>query len=134
MKTAALLAVLALPLLLTTSCGSDDHTAAGATTPAAALSTSAVADPLDPGAAVPAGVSCADIGGVFEKHGTDGRGSCVPADKRAQCHVPPGAQDAHYVADFEMTPPFPTGTVSPTMVAVMLDGASNPDCWKIPAN
>ncbi|MEU6582801.1 hypothetical protein [Nocardia sp. NPDC046763] len=133
MKTAALFAaVLALPLLA--GCGSDSHDAHPAAAAAAAPTTAAAPDPLDLGATAPAGVSCADIGGVFEKHGTDGRGSCVPADNSAHCHVAPAAQDAHYVADFELTPPFPTGTVSPAMVTVMLNGASNADCWKIPAN
>jgi hypothetical protein len=122
---AAILATLTLP-----ACSSST-TAPAVTGPV--TSAPSVDDPLGPSAAVPAGLSCADIGGVFESHGTDGRGSCVPADRRSHCHVPATAQDDHYVPDFELTPPFPNGTVSPAMVTVMLDGASNADCWKVPA-
>ncbi|MET8874769.1 hypothetical protein [Nocardia sp. NPDC004604] len=122
---ATMLAAIALP-----AC-SNSTTAPTATTPATSMP--GVDNPLGPTATVPAGLSCADIGGVFEPHGTDGRGSCVPADQRAHCHVPPAAQDNHYVPDFTLTPPFPQGTVAPAVVQVMLEGASNADCWKPPA-
>lgn len=133
MRSAILLGAVAIALPLLTGCGSDNHDPQpiAASTPIAQPTTT---DPLAPGAVAPAGVSCGDIGGVFEPHGTDGRGTCVPADKSAHCHVASAAQDDHYVAEFVLTPPFPTGTVSPAIVTAMLDGASNADCWKIPAN
>ncbi|MFI5781130.1 hypothetical protein [Nocardia sp. NPDC051570] len=93
-----------------------------------------IVDPLGPNGPVAAsGLSCADIGGVFEAHGTDGRGTCVPADPRAHCHVRPAEQDDHYVPEFELAPPFPSGKIADrAMVGVMLEGASNADCWKAP--
>lgn len=128
MRIALVAATLAIAAALT-GCGSSDS-------PSSSPATTTIApapDSLDPGAAAPAGVSCEQIGGRFEAHGTDGRGSCVPADERPECHMPPARQDEHYVPDFELTPPFPNGTVAPGMVRAMLDGASDADCWKLPA-
>ncbi|MFI5542069.1 hypothetical protein ACIA5H_37510, partial [Nocardia sp. NPDC051900] len=106
-RTVPAVAVLAAVLALS-ACGSDSRTDA----PATASTAATVADPLGPDAPAPVGLSCAQIGGTFEAHGTDGRGTCVPADPRAHCHVPPVAQDEHYVPEFVLTPPFPTGTVA----------------------
>ncbi|WP_090419508.1 hypothetical protein [Mycobacterium europaeum] len=88
--------------------------------------------------AAAAPLSCADVGGAFVAHGTDGRGDCEPADPRHKCHIPPDQQDAfdptgNYVAGFTMSPPFPGGSLSfPEMVPGMIKGASNADCWKLP--
>jgi hypothetical protein len=91
---------------------------------------------LGPNGPVPVdGVSCADVGGVFEAHGTDGRGTCVPADQRAHCHVPPAQQDSNYLPELLLTPPFPSGKISRgelEMDRLMLETASNADCWKLP--
>ncbi len=96
---------------------------------AAIAITFAPASPASPGS----GLTCADVGGVFEAHGIDGRGSCVPADPRRKCHVPPAEQDGDYLADLILTPPFPTGTLQyPELVPSMINGASNKDCWKLP--
>lgn len=76
-------------------------------------------------------LSCADIGGVFEAHGTDGRGSCISADRRAACHVPPGAQGDNYVAEVILRPPFPYGKVDYPF-PWMIKKAANADCWHIP--
>ncbi|MBO0875725.1 MAG: hypothetical protein J2P19_20290, partial [Pseudonocardia sp.] len=71
---------------------------------------------------------CADIGGVFAAHGTDGRGDCVSADPRPICHVSPAQQtDENYVGEVALTPPFPNGV--PEMTELMY--ASNKDCWKL---
>ncbi|WP_157124216.1 hypothetical protein [Nocardia pseudovaccinii] len=106
----------------------------GAETSASVTATeTTTVDRLGPNGPVAAdGVSCADVGGVFEAHGTDGRGSCIPADQRAHCHVPPAQQDGNYVAELMMQPPFPNGKISRGEL-VMLDGASNADCWHLPA-
>lgn len=78
-------------------------------------------------------LTCADVGGVFEAHGVDGRGSSVPADRRPKCHVPPADQDPDYLADVTLTPPFPNGTLQyPIIVPTWINGASNKDCWKLP--
>lgn len=83
-----------------------------------------------PSAEPAAGLTCAQVGGVFVKHGTDGRGDCEPADPRPHCHVPPAQQDGNYVAVLTMTPPFADGTIdSPFLIGM----ASNADCWKLPA-
>ncbi|WP_208857812.1 hypothetical protein, partial [Mycobacterium parascrofulaceum] len=88
--------------------------------------------------AAAAPLSCADVGGVFVAHGTDGRGDCESADPRHKCHIPPDEQDVfdptgNYVAGFTMSPPFPGGSLSfPEMVPGMIKGASNADCWKLP--
>ncbi|WP_157184375.1 hypothetical protein [Nocardia niigatensis] len=130
------LAVLvAVPIIAFTSCGSDNHAShsAEATMPAAkaAPSMSAVPDPLDRDATPSPGLSCADVGGVFEKHGTDGRGSCISADPRPECHVRTDAQPPNYLAEVTLSPPFPNGTVSYPFLIGM---ASNANCWKVPAN
>ena len=78
---------------------------------------------------VPAGLSCADVGGVFVSHGTDGRGDCEPADPRRSCHVPPAQQPENYLADLTMTPPFPNGSID---YPILIGMASNADCWKQP--
>ncbi|MGW0052026.1 hypothetical protein [Nocardia nova] len=127
MRRTTIAAVATLAALTLAGCGSSDTSSSSPST------TSTEADPLGPGAPAPAGWSCEQIGGRFEAHGTDGRGSCVPTDPRPECHVPPGQQDGNYVSDFEMTPPFPGGTVAPAQVRAMLDGASDANCWKIPA-
>lgn len=127
-----ILAVIATVAAVTalSGCGSSDSSSgSSATTTPIRVTT----DALDPGAAVPAGWSCEQIGGKFEAHGTDGRGSCIPLDPRPECHIPPGQQDGNYVSDFTLTPPFPNGTVAPAEVRAMLDGASDANCWKIPA-
>ncbi|GAB1814954.1 hypothetical protein [Mycobacterium sp. MUNTM1] len=87
-----------------------------------------------PGASAdPTNLTCADVGGVFVAHGIDGRGDCEPADARPKCHVPPAEQDGNYVANFIMSPPFPGGTLQyPSMVPMMINGATNKDCWKLP--
>lgn len=72
---------------------------------------------------------CADIGGRFEVHGTDGRGSCVSADPRPACHIKPADQPENYVAEITLSPPFPYGEVdwdSGVLTAV------NADCWHAP--
>jgi|GEM_PF-6371599 len=116
--------------LLLAACGSSATTSSSTTS--AATEPNAT-DPLGPGAAVPAGLSCSDIGGVFMPHGADGRGDCEPADPRPHCHVAPDAQDDHYVATFTLMPPFSNGTVTADEVNAFLAGASNADCWKAPA-
>jgi hypothetical protein len=81
-------------------------------------------------------LSCSDIGGVFVAHGTDGRGDCEPADPRPKCHIPPGQQDPNYVPDFELTPPFPGGTVDRGEIELALSPiahSTNLDCWKLPS-
>jgi hypothetical protein len=88
--------------------------------------------------ASPDAPTCADVGGVFVAHGTDGRGSCMSADPRPKCHIPPGQQDAYdpggnYVAELVLTPPFPGGTLQPWDIT-MLKEASNKDCWKLPGS
>jgi hypothetical protein len=88
-------------------------------------------------AASPDAPTCADIGGVFEAHGIDGRGSCISADPRRRCHIPPDEQDAYdptgnYVAELTITPPFPGGILDPYDVR-LIKGASNRDCWKLPS-
>jgi hypothetical protein len=84
---------------------------------------------LEPNAPPPPGLSCADIGGVFVPHGTDGRGDCMSTDPRPACHVAPENQDGNYIAEMTMTPPFTNGTIdSPEM----LREASNKQCWKVP--
>ncbi|WP_327146994.1 hypothetical protein [Nocardia sp. NBC_01327] len=113
------------------SCGSH-NSSSSAPAGQSAEDDGAVTDPLGPGAPAPAGLSCAEIGGVFVAHGTDGRGDCEPADQRSKCHVPPGEQDDQYVAYFVLTPPFPKGTVAQAMVTADLATASNADCWKMP--
>ncbi|GBE65989.1 hypothetical protein MFM001_24510 [Mycobacterium sp. MFM001] len=85
-----------------------------------------------PSSAAPT-LTCADVGGVFVAHGTDGRGDCEPADPRPKCHVPPADQDANYLAGLTMMPPFPNGTLDPWMTPSMIQNASNKDCWKQPA-
>ncbi len=88
--------------------------------------------------AAAAPLTCADVGGVFVAHGTDGRGDCEPADPRHKCHIPPDQQDAfdptgNYLAELTMSPPFPGGTLSyPETVPMSIKAASNADCWKIP--
>ncbi len=73
--------------------------------------------------------SCAQIGGVFEAHGTDGRGDCVPTDPRPQFHGSAG-DDGNAVTEVTMIPPFPNGMVDdPELVAM----ATNKDCWKLPS-
>lgn len=109
--------------------------ACGASTPSATAAPSTT-DRLGPDAPAPAGLSCTDIGGVFEAHYPDGRGTCVPADQRPKCHKKLSADDPefdNYVPDFTLTPPFPQGTVDGAMVRAMLEGANNADCWKMPA-
>jgi hypothetical protein len=81
--------------------------------------------------ASPDALSCADVGGVFVAHGSDGRGDCMSADPRPKCHVPPGEQDGNYVAELTMTPPFPGGTLDSWDLS-MIKEASNEDCWKLP--
>jgi hypothetical protein len=92
------------------------------------MSTSTAVPPaLSPGAPTPPGLSCTDVGGVFVAHGTDGRGDCMSADRRPKCHVAPADQDANYLAEITMTPPFPNGTIdNPELIGM----ASNKDCWK----
>lgn len=86
---------------------------------------------LEPGAPAPPGVFCADVGGVFVAHGTDGRGDCMSADPRPKCHVAPANQDGNYLAELTMTPPFPGGTIdNPELIGM----ASNKDCWKQPTS
>jgi hypothetical protein len=75
------------------------------------------------------GLSCSDIGGVFEAHGTDGRGDCVSADSSPACHVRPELQDSNYLAEVTMTPPFANGTVNQTDIS---GSPSNKQCWKLP--
>jgi hypothetical protein len=87
--------------------------------------------------ASPDAPTCADIGAVFVAHGTDGRGDCMSADPRPKCHVPPDQQDAfdptgNYVAELTITPPFPGGTLDPYDI-ILIEGASNRDCWKLPS-
>jgi hypothetical protein len=87
--------------------------------------------------ASPDAPTCADIGGVFVAHGTDGRGDCMSADPRPKCHVPPDEQDAfdptgNYIAELTITPPFPGGTLDPYDIT-LIKGASNRDCWKLPS-
>jgi hypothetical protein len=86
--------------------------------------------------AAAAPLTCADVGGVFVAHGTDGRGDCMSADPRRKCHIPPDEQDAYdpsgnYVAELLITPPFPGGTLEPYDID-LIKGASNRDCWKLP--
>lgn len=115
------------------ACGSPSSTSSSSTssTPDSAPNLSTVA--------APAGLSCTDIGGAFVPHGTDGSGDCEPADQRPECHKPPAAQDEHYVAGFDLTPPRADGTVGAAQVRTMLLGvppgvpaASNADCWRLP--
>jgi hypothetical protein len=81
----------------------------------------------------PANLTCSDVGGVFVAHGTDGRGDCEPADSRPKCHVPPAEQDPNYLANLVMSPPFSGGSLQyPYMVPMMINGATNKDCWKLP--
>jgi hypothetical protein len=76
-------------------------------------------------------LSCADVGGFFVAHGTDGRGDCMSADPRSKCHVTPADQDGNYLAELTMTPPFPHGTINnPELIGT----ATNKDCWKQPAS
>jgi len=83
------------------------------------------------------GLSCADVGGVFVAHGTDGRGDCMSADPRSKCHLKPADQpeDGNYLAELPMTPPFPGGTLSDDIgtLTFFIQGADNKDCWKLPA-
>ncbi|MGF6885643.1 hypothetical protein ABIA39_007440 [Nocardia sp. GAS34] len=112
------------------ACGSSATSVSTSAT--AAPSTTSVDAPAAT-ASAPAGLSCADIGGVFVVHGTDGRGDCEPADQRPHCHVAPQLQDDNYVPVFVLDPPFPQGTVSAAEVQTALSAASNADCWKMPA-
>jgi hypothetical protein len=87
--------------------------------------------------ASPDNPTCADIGGVFVAHGTDGRGDCMSANPSHHCHIPPSEQDAYdptgnYVAELTITPPFPGGTLDPIDIT-LIKGASNRDCWKLPS-
>ena len=86
----------------------------------------------EPPAAV--GLGCADIGGKFVAHGVDGRGDCMSADPRPQCHLAPGDQpDGNYVAELPMDPPTPDGVLAnPAAARIMIQGASNADCWRLP--
>ena len=127
-RTAVALIVPAV--LLLAACGSSTSASTSSST-TAAPSTAAVDAPASTTAA-PAGLSCADIGGVFVPHATDGSGDCEPADQRAHCHVAPADQDGNYVAGFDLTPPRANGTVAAAQVSAMLAGASNADCWKAP--
>jgi hypothetical protein len=77
----------------------------------------------------PVGVTCADVGGVFVAHGTDGRGDCESADPRSACHIEPAQQPDDYLAELTMTPPFPEGTID---YPFLISTASNADCWKAP--
>jgi hypothetical protein len=103
----------------------------GGGTPASTASTSAPPPAADSSTeASPAGLSCADIGGVFVAHGTDGRGDCEPADPSPKCHVPPAQQDGNYLAVMTLDPPTPDGVVAdPSLLTLPI---SNPQCWKIP--
>lgn len=122
---------LAVPAaLLLAACGSSSS---ASSTPSS-TSVAPMDDGLESNSPVPAGLSCSDIGGVFEVHYSDGRGTCVPADKRPHCHVAPADQDGNYVPEFTLTPPFANGTVGAAQVSAMLTGASNADCWKAPAH
>jgi hypothetical protein len=82
-------------------------------------------------------VTCAEVGGVFVQHYDDGRGTCMPADPRRKCHIPPNEQDAfdptgNYLADLLMKPPYSYGYVDPVSIS-LIKGASNADCWKLPS-
>ncbi|WP_327139354.1 hypothetical protein [Nocardia sp. NBC_01327] len=123
------------------------QTTAAPTTTVAPAATSAIASSATTTATAPSAteppdtvlmpnpneVSCSDVGGVFVPHGIDGRGDCEPADSRPHCHVAPGLQDGNYVAELIMDPPFPAGKINLMVTRVELDGASNADCWKVPA-
>lgn len=103
----------------------------------AALAPLGVAPTADASPTDPSTVTCADIGGVFVAHGTDGRGDCMSADPRHKCHIPPSEQDAfdptgNYVAEVIMSPPFPGGMIEQYEIE-SLKSASNADCWKIPS-
>ena len=90
-----------------------------------------------PTASASPGVTCAEVGGVFVQHYDDGRGTCMPADSRRKCHIPPDEQDAfdptgNYLAELLMTPPYSYGYVNPLDIS-MIKGATNADCWRLPS-
>ncbi len=90
-----------------------------------------------PAHAGPGALTCSDVGGVFVGHGVDGRGDCEPADPRAACHLPPAQwpADGNYVAELTLTPPFANGVLSnQSFVPILINGADNKDCWKLPAS
>lgn len=119
----ALLIPAAVLLLGVAACGSSTSP------PAASSNTTAPGPAAGTAGASPAGYSCAQVGGVFVAHGTDGRGDCEPADPRPACHVPPAQQGGNYLAVLTMTPPFLNGTIdNPSSIGL----ASNADCWKDP--
>lgn len=74
-------------------------------------------------------ITCADVGGVFEVHSTDGGRDCVSADAREKCHIKPADQPSGYLAELTMTPPVPDGSID---YPFFIDSASNKDCWREP--
>ncbi|WP_156747962.1 hypothetical protein [Mycobacterium sp. E3198] len=77
------------------------------------------------------------MGGVFVQHYDDGRGTCMPADSRRKCHIPPDEQEAfdptgNYVSELLMHPPYAYGDVDWFDIG-MIKLASNADCWKLPS-
>ncbi|WP_142280281.1 hypothetical protein [Mycobacterium paraense] len=90
-----------------------------------------------PAARADPGVTCAEVGGVFVQHYDDGRGTCMPADPRRKCHIPPDEQDAfdptgNYLSEVLMHPPYAYGYVDWFDIG-LIKGASNADCWKLPS-
>jgi hypothetical protein len=79
------------------------------------------------------GITCGDIGGVFQQNYDDGQGVCAPADPRPACHLPPDQQDPQYLAELTLDPPRVDGTLAfPSVVSLLIGGASNRDCWRLP--
>jgi hypothetical protein len=121
-------------VLLVAGCGSSGQSAdTVATTPppmASAAPTTASAAPATtsdaPTTDAPVGFTCAQVGGVFVPHGTDGRGDCEPATQRAACHTAPADQDPNYIGELTMSPPFAQGTIDNPILIGM---SSNADCW-----
>jgi hypothetical protein len=120
--------------LLVAGCAQHGSYGGGSTASSTGTPSTTLAAPESPSTPIAGGLQCADIGGAFVAHGTDGRGDCMSANPSPACHIKPADQpaDGNYVAEITMKPPFPGGVIDPEVARIMIQGADNPQCWRLP--